>query len=360
MTPDLTVTEIKQINLEMAGGCNLKCPMCPQSFGREKDFLKRLPLEEFRKIIDQAIPLGLKYVNLSGSGEPLLHTGLEDAIAYLAERNLTSMIYTNGTRLTPERFESLCRAGLSVCKVSCQGWDRESYAKWMSMDAFDQVREHLKTCVALLKEKGYATYLQTNHLIHDYAQLEYQKQQYLKNWVEYLGVEAEIWLEHNWSGQYKEAIPRDGIFRGRVRRSCGRPMGSVIEIRAGGLEGKYGAVVPCPFVLGQDSKAVMGHTSETPLMDIVNGESMKALRAAHLRGDFDAFDYCSNCDQLYEVREALVWTNIPGRTYGPSRISGIDYLVFASEKGQDPTTMLTGDRPASSATSESEDRPTHV
>jgi len=58
MTSDLYVDEIKQINLEMAGGCNLRCPMCPQSFGREKDFLKRLPLEEFKNIIDQALRRG--------------------------------------------------------------------------------------------------------------------------------------------------------------------------------------------------------------------------------------------------------------------------------------------------------------
>lgn len=334
MIPDLEVHEIKQINLEMAGGCNLKCPMCPQSFGREKDFLKRLSLEEFRKIIDQAIPVGLKFVNLSGSGEPLLHTGLEEAIAYLTERNLVSMIYTNGVRLTPERFESLCKAGLSICKVSCQGWDRESYTKWMSVDAFEQVRANLKICVQILKDNPhYKTCLQTNHLVHDYDQLEYQKQQYVTNWAEYLGVEAEIWLEHNWSGQYKDAVPREQLFQ-RTRRSCGRPMGSVVEIRAGGLGNKYGAVVPCPFVLGQDSKAVMGHTSDTPLMDIVNGEPMKALRAAHLRDDFDSVDYCKNCDQLYEVQEALVWTNIPGRTYGPSRISGINYLDFSSQKAR--------------------------
>jgi len=341
MTSELCITEVKQINLEMAGGCNLKCPMCPQSTGREKEFLKRLPLEEFRKIIDQAIPLGLKYVNLSGSGEPLLHTGLEDAIAYLAERGLTSMIYTNGVRLTPERFESLCRAGLSVCKVSCQGWDRESYAKWMSVDAFDQVRESLKTCLEILRVKGYATALQTNHLVHDYNQREHQMQMYIKNWVEYLGgIQAEIWLEHNWSGQYKDAIPREQLFQ-RPRRSCGRPMGSVIEIRAGGLGGKCGAVVPCPFVLGQDSKAVMGHTQETPLLEILNGEKMQALRAAHLRKDFDSVEYCRHCDQLYDVQESLVWTNIPGRTYGPSRISGINYLDF-SPKDRDAQEMDVG------------------
>ena len=333
MTVGCEIQEIRQINLEMAGGGNLKCPMCPQSTGREIEFKKRLPLEEFRKIIDQAIPLGLKHVTLSGSGEPLLHTGLEDAITYLTERGIGSLIYTNGTRLTPERFDHLCRAGLSVCKVSCMGWDRESYAKWMSVDAFDQVRSTLKDCVDILKEKGYHTLLQTNHLIHDFDKLEYEKRMYLENWVNYLGVKAEIWLAHNWAGQYgNDGVKREETFGGCRRRSCGRPLAPVIEIRAGGLEGKHGAVVPCPYVLGMDSKAVMGHTEETPLIDIVNGEKMQALRKAHLEGNFDSVEYCQNCDQLLDVQESLVWTNIEGRVYGTSRVSLVNYLDYVPAK----------------------------
>lgn len=330
MVSGTCLNEIRQINLEMAGGCNLRCPMCPQSTGREVEFKKRLPLEEFRHIIDQAIPLGLKHVTLSGSGEPLLHTGLEDAIAYLTQREIGSLIYTNGILLTPERFERLCRAGLTVCKVSCMGWDRESYAKWMSVDAFDQVRANLKVCVQLLKEQPYRTMLQTNHLIHDYDKLAYEQHMYLTNWVNYLGVKAEIWLTHNWAGQYgNDGVRREQTFAGRRRRSCGRPLAPVIEIRAGGLGGKCGAVVPCPYVLGMDSKAVMGHTQDTPLMEIVNGEKMQALRKAHLEERFDEVEYCRNCDQLLEVEESLVWTNIEGRTYGTSRVSLINYLDYA-------------------------------
>lgn len=335
MTQGFGVHEIKQISLEMAGGCNLKCPMCPQSTGREKDFLRKLPLEEFRKIIDQAVPLGLKYVILSGSGEPLLHKGLEDAIAYLTDRDIATLIYTNGIRLTPERFESLCQAGLTVCKVSCQGWDRESYAQWMSIDAYDEVRANLRVCVERVKDTSSRTLLQTNHLIHDYDRLDFERDMYLKNWVQYLGVKAEIWLAHNWAGQYgNNGANRERTFGGRSRRSCGRPFAPVMEIRAGGLGGQYGAVVPCPYVLGMDSKAVLGHTQDTPLLDILNGEKMQALRSAHLRGDFDSVDYCRNCDQLLDVQESLVWTNLDGRTYGTSRISFINFLSYTPQRNE--------------------------
>lgn len=332
MRQELVVQNIRQVNLEMAGGCNLRCPMCTQSTGREKDFLKRLPLEEFKRIIDQAIPLGLQHVTLSGSGEPLLHPGLEEAVATLHARGLTSTIYTNGVRLTPERFENLCKAGLTLAKVSCQGWDRESYAKWMSVDAFDRVRSNLQTCLFLLKTNGYKTQLQTTHLIHDVGQMEQQKQMYIKNWVEFLGVEADIWLEHNWSGLHEGGVPRAALFRDRPRRSCGRPFAPELEIRAGGLDGKHGAVVPCPFVLGQDSKAVLGHTQDLPLTEIMNGEPMRALRAAHLSGDFDSVEYCRNCDQLYDAPESLVWSNVPGRIYGVNPLTGVTYAGVSTPK----------------------------
>ena len=36
------INKITQLNMEVFGGCNLACPMCPQGIedGREKDFKK--------------------------------------------------------------------------------------------------------------------------------------------------------------------------------------------------------------------------------------------------------------------------------------------------------------------------------
>ena len=88
------IKEITQLNMEVFGGCNLACPMCPQGSddGREKDFKKSLHEDLFKKIVDEAIPLGLRYVNLSGSGEPLLNKKLENFVEYLAKKKLVSMI----------------------------------------------------------------------------------------------------------------------------------------------------------------------------------------------------------------------------------------------------------------------------
>ena len=331
MNNHLEINKIEQINLELFGGCDLACPMCPQSWGREKDFLKNLDFTLIKSIIDQALPYGLKYATLAGSGEPLLSKNLVDTIHYLSNNDVETLVYSNANRLTPQLFESLCKAGLTTLKISCQGWDRESYKHWMSHDAFNRIRETLIDCNNILKNNNYDILLQTNHLIHDYSQLEYQKNMYIKNWIKYTGLPGEIWMDHNWSGQYNEDnIDREDIFDNRKKRTCGRPLANVVEIRAGGLGKNKGAVVPCPNVLGQDSKAVMGHLSETPLMDIVNGKKMKNLRDAHLREAFEEIDYCKDCDQLIDAEETLVWTNIQERSYGESRVSGIEYV--GSEK----------------------------
>ena len=324
---NLEINKIEQINFEMAGSCNLKCPMCPQSKGREEDFLKKLPLSLFQKVVDEGIEYGLKYVNLSGSGEPLISKDLEEAISYAHSKDLITMIYTNGALLSGKRFEKLCQAGLSICKVSCMGWDRESYHKWMSADNFEKVRKNLKTCLSILKTNKYKTYLQVNHLVHDYKNLEFEKSMYIKNWIEYLGIKGEIWMEHNWAGLYSDTkVPRQEIFANRHVRSCGRPLANVVEIRAGGEGEHYGAVVPCPNVLGQDSKAIMGHIDEMSLMDVLNGEKMKELRRVHITNEFEKIDYCYNCDQILDVEESLVWTNVKGRKYEESRISNMNYV----------------------------------
>ena len=330
---DFKILNIKQINIELFGGCNLGCPMCPQTDnGREKEFKRSMHFDLFKKIIDEALPKGLKYVNIGGSGEPTMSKYLVEAVDYLTINKIESLIYTNGQKLDDKIFQDLCKAGLTNLKISCQGWDKESYAYWMSIDSYDEMRKKIKGFSKFLEDnKIYKTLLQTNHLIQDYNEAEYQKKMYLQNWVNYIGCYAEIWKAHNWSGLYsKNAIDRKNQDNSKKeinynKRSCGRPLSEVMEIRAGGINGNSAAVVPCPNVLGRDSEAVLGHVDKENVFDIFNGEKYRDLRKKHMNKEFDSIDYCKDCDHLVSYPDALVWTNIPGRKYGESRISNIAY-----------------------------------
>ena len=46
--------KLQRIVLEVFGGCNYTCSMCPQSDpGRGKNFTRKMRIEEFEKILDK-------------------------------------------------------------------------------------------------------------------------------------------------------------------------------------------------------------------------------------------------------------------------------------------------------------------
>ena len=65
--------KIRQLDMELAGGCNYSCQMCPQSSGREKEFKKLLKWDNFVKIVDNAIEHEVETISLHGGGEPTLN-----------------------------------------------------------------------------------------------------------------------------------------------------------------------------------------------------------------------------------------------------------------------------------------------
>jgi MoaA/NifB/PqqE/SkfB family radical SAM enzyme len=80
--------------------------MCPQTDnGREKEFKRSMHFDLFKKIIDEALPKGLKYVNIGGSGEPTMSKYLVEAVDYLTINKIESLIYTNGQKLDDKIFQ---------------------------------------------------------------------------------------------------------------------------------------------------------------------------------------------------------------------------------------------------------------
>ena len=92
--------QITNASVEINGGCNYSCPMCPQAHGREKEFLKKLPLDTFKNICKQLSEQGCTEMSLQGSGEPLLNRNIGDYINRIGN-NIATSIVTNGFNLKP-------------------------------------------------------------------------------------------------------------------------------------------------------------------------------------------------------------------------------------------------------------------
>lgn len=315
--------QIHVLDMELNGGCNYKCQMCPQSRGREKSFLKKLPIELLEKAIDDAQQYGLTTVSLHGGGEPTLNRDFAKCVRLVKSRGLRCVSITNALRLTPELSAELVDAGIDVLRVSAIGYDAKTYSEWMRGGDYELVRSNVRAFVSLAG--GTASQMHLNHLILDKSNVAVEAGLYRQNWGEYTGAHSEIWMMHNWSGSDDITL---NYKRKGDRRTCGRPFAPELQVRAGGIDGQKAAVVACCMVLGQDSKAVMGHLDTQTIAEVVASPSYEELRAAHREGRFDDIEVCKNCDQLYDAPESLVWSDIPGRSYKQSK--NLDSLKYDS------------------------------
>jgi len=294
---------IERAVIEINGGCNYRCKMCPQTNpGRPIGFLTKMNLCEFENILKQCVDRGVQVINLEGSGEATLVKNLPKYIQLCTDYNVKSYIFSNGYNFKGQFMKDCIDAGLTRIRFSIIGYNKEQYIKWMNCDNFEKIKNNAIEANKYIQESGTKTELASYHLIGDNNNLKYEIEQYIKNWVEPTGTLSEIWKMHNWSGIYDNPNKRKGEIK-----TCGRPFAPEFTVRAGGIDGKRGAVHPCCQVLGRDEDAVLGHMSENSFDDIWNGEEYQKLREGHITGNYPS--YCKDCDFLIDEPEVLVWCN---------------------------------------------------
>ncbi len=293
---------IKRAVIEVHGGCNYKCNMCPQGSeeGREKEFLKKMSFDDFKMVLDQME--GVEVVNLDGSGEATLNKNLPLFIAELTKRKIKSYIYSNGFKFRGQFMKDCIDAGLSLFRFSVIGHDYIQYEKTMRSKNFDIVKQNAKSSVDYVKQTKSDCIIASYHLITTENE-DLEVALYRKNFIDAVGTQAEIWRMHNWSGNH-DAPERHG-----KKKTCGRPFAPDLVVRAGGINGEHLAVAPCCQTLGSDVASVLGHLSNQSLSEVWNGEKYEELRTLHREERFDEISYCKNCDFLIDDPEVLVWSN---------------------------------------------------
>jgi MoaA/NifB/PqqE/SkfB family radical SAM enzyme len=139
------VTKIKRANVRLNPGhlfyapewlvlgvnnlCNLKCKMCDVGVGyTESNFSQNLvgskplnmPIELFRKIIDQAEVAFPKTKIGYAFTEPLVYPSLAESIQYASSKGFFTSVTTNALTL-PTKAQAISEAGLSEIYISLDG-----------------------------------------------------------------------------------------------------------------------------------------------------------------------------------------------------------------------------------------------
>jgi SynChlorMet cassette radical SAM/SPASM protein ScmF len=110
--------------------CNLRCRHCwisPKYQGSSHNTY--LDLDLFRAIIEQAKPLGLSGVKLTG-GEPLLHPQIRKILNLLRKKELGLNMETNGVLCTPALAQDLVACKDPFIAVSLDGSDARTH-EWI-------------------------------------------------------------------------------------------------------------------------------------------------------------------------------------------------------------------------------------
>lgn len=145
------------IDIETASVCDLACPHCFRQYIVTPD--KLISENLFRRVVDQAIALGVPSIKLNWRGEPMLHPRLPQMVAYAKEKGiLETMINTNAVTLNEDKARALIDAGLDMMIYSFDGGTAETYNKMrvgrFKQNQFQKVYENITGFNKIRSEMG--------------------------------------------------------------------------------------------------------------------------------------------------------------------------------------------------------------
>jgi cyclic pyranopterin phosphate synthase len=131
---------IDYLRVSITDRCNLRCIYCMPLGGAVKlDHEDILTYEEFLRLIQIAVNIGIKKVRLTG-GEPLVRKGAVDFCRRLTRIDgLQSLSLTTNGVLLGELGQDLYAAGIRRVNVSLDTLQREKFLRITRRDEFDRV-----------------------------------------------------------------------------------------------------------------------------------------------------------------------------------------------------------------------------
>jgi radical SAM protein with 4Fe4S-binding SPASM domain len=278
--------------IEPTNTCNLKCTMCPQSFG-EKFQRGFMEFDLFREIIDEAKDF-VYDVNLHHSGESLLHPQILEMIQYAKRAGLYTRLHTNATKLDEEKSSGILAAGLDYLSFSFDGYDKETYESIRRGANFEQTLENIVNFLRLKKEQGKDRPFTIFEVINFSEKTDdsVRQEAFKQNFVDLPLDKFVLKVAHNWGGSYGA----DGQpLHPEKYCACTFPWYALVVFWNGNVS-------PCP----QDffNNLCLGNLNESSIREVWHGQPLVTLREKMKRKNYQDLHPCATCDLLY--RDSLL------------------------------------------------------
>jgi radical SAM protein with 4Fe4S-binding SPASM domain len=282
------------VQVQTINRCNAACPMCPYPTTWALEPREVMDDALYSKIVEEcAAASELHDFVPMAQNEPLLDAKLPERIREFKARALPHQmveLVTNGSALTPARFDQLGAAGLDLLTISVNADSAATYARVMGGLKWERLTNLLES----LRQRGSA---QTNIFLRFVAQRDnaHESRAFVRRWRRHFNLM--LYDVNNRAGAVRDyanlATVKSALTR-RFRRWIGprlfRVCPYVFSIMA---IMQNGDVLLC----GNDwnEREVIGNVREQSLRSIYNNTRMREVRELMRQGRYDEIAACRNC-----------------------------------------------------------------
>lgn len=279
------------LNVEPTNACNLRCTCCP----RERTVLHQgtnfMPLETFKRIIDEASGYKqLIMLNLHKDGEPLLHKQLPEMVAYAQKKKVAKIIHlnTNGTLLHTRRGQRLLESGIDDITISIDAALPETYLNIKRRHNLEALNQAIESFIDHRNRIGANTTIRVK--IMEFEGVTPEEIKIFHDRWRHLADQVQVTGAHDWSGAIEDLTITDET--SPVRYPCAL-LWYALAVNSNGK------VSICN--VDWDYSGVVGDIRAKNLHQIWNCRDIRKVRRQHLNSNWSFVAVCNLC---------VVWTSV--------------------------------------------------
>jgi radical SAM protein with 4Fe4S-binding SPASM domain len=266
--------------IEPTSICNIRCVMCFQvdkTFA-QKEYMGRMPLDLFNKVIDEASSNSCKAITLASRGEPTLHKDLPLMLELVGKKNFLDVkLNTNATKLTEDICRAILSSGVNELVYSVDAGTKETYESIRVGGKFDNVVQNIDLFNEIRRSE-----FPDSKTVTRISGVKVNDSQDINQMVEF-------WSERVDEVTIKPAIPRWDSYNNELTYRL-EPCELLWERLYVWYDGK---INPCDF----DYKSFLsvGNVKDTSIKDAWLGRGYEKLREAHSSSKRGKVTPCDRC-----------------------------------------------------------------